>query len=120
MKKYNITYHHFSITKWFFLIAVLFCLQGFSNYNSPEVKQITSELTIQPKQKQPFSTVCYQKKLKQHIDHCFVDKKHNTLAQLHTHSARTTINTYLLTFSFLDRLIIRISYPDEEESFQLV
>ncbi|MEW7292495.1 hypothetical protein [Aquimarina sp. 2304DJ70-9] len=119
MKNYAVTYHHHSITKWFFIITILFSLGGFSNYVSPEARQITSELIIQPKERSS-TTVCYQKRQVLHIDCCFFHIKNNELTLLHTQRAKTKVNTSLFTVCFLDRLIFTISYPDEEGSFQVV
>ncbi len=119
MKNYTVTYHNLSIAKWFFIITVLLGIGGFSNYISPETKQITSELIIRPKE-QSSKTACYQKGPVQHIGCCFIHIKNNVLVLCHTQRVKTKINTPLFTVSFLDRLIFNTSYPDEEDSFQIV
>ncbi len=122
MKKSSITYHNFFLLKWFFTVAILLGVGGYSNYTSPNIQETTIELVI-PLGEKPLKNACFQEGFKNIIDCCFLHQKNTALASLslyHTKLSLTRTRSQDTTISSVKKLHIHsihsTPYSSEEDS----
>ncbi len=126
MKEYSALYYKLPIWKWFFAIAILFSLDGYSNYTSQENQKVTTELVVA--KKRPYKkTVIYNKVFKNHGECFLYGQNLASIAQLliiHTKISAIKTKSYSVFISSIYRhrisLIHNTSYSEEEESFHFL
>ncbi len=115
------TYQNITITKWVFLITILFGFGGYTNYTQPRIKEVTTELIVDAV-KETQNIVCFGHILQKERNSSFICNKNTSTKELSLKHAELTINGFKKYSAFISlfqkqKIITSLQITSEEDSF---